>query len=604
MEHDMYDEIASYLPYKDVVRMRCALGYHVPYKKDHRWLKTLYELESYTRDVSVHDPQYKESLSWCARYRESTFVCDNAWTEEQLRIINNEAEVTTVQAFAGSGKTTTIFEYMRRRPEKKILYLAFNKELEQSAKRKIATTDMTHVDIFTIHAFALDYMRKHGLLSEKVVVGVCKIKDLMTLYDRPIAFDVLKALRAYCAGDTDDLFISNEYNESYQSHIATQVQVVWKKMIAGEMRMSHDVYVKLFQTMRIDLPYDVIIVDEAQDCTPCQMSIFSRCAKRVFVGDIHQQIYTFRGVCDPFQVSDVLSLTKTFRFGFDLGDIVNAFLHTYKSEHMRMVTPKHAYTKVTHKKPLDGYTLICRTHQGVLEAAMTMRVPFYLMGVKPIDIVKETQICADLDRIYRDDFEHIHHRKLKAACGARGMCGTLDQFFDQFTRTYPDSQRWKLRIRMYKKYGNALLDMYAHMDAHMVSEKEDASVIITNVHQAKGLEFDTVVMHDDFETICFHVGDHIQSRVTPMHKEEYNLIYVAMTRAKRRLVLNKQLCFFVHTLKRWNHPYIEKELISTCAGCGERKMCYDTIFSYDDAMFLGTETSEIQHHRHVCATCF
>ena len=58
----------------------------------------------------------------------------------------------------------------------------------------------------------------------------------------------------------------------------------------------HDFYLKMFQFTKVYLPYDVILVDEAQDTSGVMLSIIKRQehARRIFVGDSYQQIYAFR----------------------------------------------------------------------------------------------------------------------------------------------------------------------------------------------------------------------------------------------------------------------------------------------------------------------
>ena len=59
-------------------------------------------------------------------------------------------------------------------------------------------------------------------------------------------------------------------------------------------------YLKLFQLSPVDFAkeknWDILLVDEAQDLTPATIDLIMKtsCAK-IFVGDPHQQIYSFRG---------------------------------------------------------------------------------------------------------------------------------------------------------------------------------------------------------------------------------------------------------------------------------------------------------------------
>ncbi len=58
-------------------------------------------------------------------------------TSEQKAIVQSKGDIR-INAVAGSGKTTTIIEYARARPDSRILYLAFNKAVKLEAARKFA----------------------------------------------------------------------------------------------------------------------------------------------------------------------------------------------------------------------------------------------------------------------------------------------------------------------------------------------------------------------------------------------------------------------------------------------------------------------------------
>lgn len=594
---DILRKISDGMTYKEAYRFNHVIHREVAeFHGDHRWMTTLYELEHYTRTNRVNDETYKASIEWCERYRNDTFRGDAKWTDEQVSIIGSEMDVTIVQAFAGTGKTTTLFEYIRRRPEKKILYLAFNKELEQSAKRRAKNDELTNVDIFTTHAFALEYLKKNKYITDEAAVGVMKVKDIVAMgYTRREAYDIAMTLRTFCASDSLDVQMTDSYLESYKKYVFDNMKKIWNAMIAGDLPLSHDVYLKYFQMKQPKMEYDVIMVDEVQDCTPCQMAIVSKQnCKKIYVGDIHQQIYKFRGVCDPFDTEDCLQLTRTFRFGFDLADVTNTFLSIYKNETKKMTTPKQCRTKLMTRSPIsDKYTIICRTHAGIMQCAMTMRREFYLMGIKPISIEKEKNIVKDLMNIEEGNLEEVIHRKLIGLAG--------DEFLENIIQKYPDSQRWRMRVALYRKYAwNVLLEKYDEMQKYMVDEKEEADVIITNVHQSKGLEFDNVVLNDDFANVCSRELRHC----TELNKEEYNLIYVAMTRAKLTLTLNKQMMLFLRTLERWGHEIIIGETTGMCVRCDTYGKCHEIIKSTDDMSYIGVDIPTYRINESVCITCF
>ena len=78
------------------------------------------------------------------------------------------------------------------------------------------------------------------------------------------------------------------------------------------------------------IPYDVLLVDEAQDLNPRQVAyLLAHRGPRVFIGDPHQSIYGFRGANDRMRRLEAVAtaryeLTQTFRFGPPLTNVVHA----------------------------------------------------------------------------------------------------------------------------------------------------------------------------------------------------------------------------------------------------------------------------------------
>jgi len=74
-------------------------------------------------------------------------------TQEQIAIVNCELyayDVLEVIAFAGTGKTTTLYEYTRIRPHLSFLYVAFNKSVQLEAASKFPN----NVTCMTAHGLA------------------------------------------------------------------------------------------------------------------------------------------------------------------------------------------------------------------------------------------------------------------------------------------------------------------------------------------------------------------------------------------------------------------------------------------------------------------
>ena len=107
--------------------------------------------------------------------------------------------------------------------------------------------------------------------------------------------------------------------------------------------------------------------------------------------------------------------------------------------------------------------------------------------------------------------------------------------FDQFKTfaTNVDDVELLSKIKIVEKYGDRVLELISRIRSSVVKDIKTADTVLSTVHKAKGLEFDTVVLMDDFSDFR---EQGLQPKDVP--EDEANLIYVAITRAKMRLVVN------------------------------------------------------------------
>lgn len=107
--------------------------------------------------------------------------------------------------------------------------------------------------------------------------------------------------------------------------------------------------------------------------------------------------------------------------------------------------------------------------------------------------------------------------------------------FNQFKTfaTNVDDVELLSKIKIVEKYGDRVLELISRIRSNVVKNIKTADTVLSTVHKAKGLEFDTVVLMDDFPDFR---EQGLQLKNVP--EDEANLIYVAITRAKQRLVVN------------------------------------------------------------------
>lgn len=107
---------------------------------------------------------------------------------------------------------------------------------------------------------------------------------------------------------------------------------------------------------------DLLVVDEFQDTSPIQLALFSRlaeCAKRVvWVGDVKQAIYGFRGADPELIISAVAgaekagTLGKSWRSAPDLVHLANELFAKPFEEHLNL--PREEVTLTAHRQTYPG----------------------------------------------------------------------------------------------------------------------------------------------------------------------------------------------------------------------------------------------------------
>lgn len=138
--------------------------------------------------------------------------------------------------------------------------------------------------------------------------------------------------------------------------------------------MTHDGYLKLWQLSKPLLAsFDAIFVDEAQDCTPAIMNIvLSQPCGKIFVGDPHQQIYTFRGAVNAlFTVphTHVFYLTQSFRFGVEIAYVGATILDVCKRVRKKTLVGGNHQSGI--RGDAEGQVaLLSRTNANVFDEAV------------------------------------------------------------------------------------------------------------------------------------------------------------------------------------------------------------------------------------------
>ncbi|MER5130250.1 UvrD-helicase domain-containing protein [Serratia marcescens] len=457
-------------------------------------------------------------------------------TPEQAAIIGWSGHRLVVRAFAGTGKTSTLVRFALANPDRKMLYLAYNRAVRDEAEQKFPF----NVECKTSHQLAWPNFGRH---YQQRLTGNPRIIDVVRQLNTrhwPLARTSIMTFNAFlCSGDSElgPQHLPDEDARSGLSadKILAAAQLLWRESARqdGTFPVTHDVYLKLYQLSQPDLSrrWQTLLFDEGQDANPVTQSlVLTQCCDVVLVGDRHQQIYRFRGAENALDApqlanADQLYLTHSFRFGPAVARVANRLL-TRQGATVPVVVEGRNDRVVTclpddvKEQPL---AVLSRTVAGVigaaLDASLADKKVYWVGGIAGY----KTEELEDLYWFSADMPERMQS--------------------PQLTRDYRNFEEFETVARATKdaemNQGLRLLDLYFPlpqklqvMREHAVTDESLAQVMVSTAHRSKGLEWPIVVLDEDFADIT-------DPLMTERERTDAtNLLYVAVTRARETLVLN------------------------------------------------------------------
>ncbi|KAL9854885.1 F-box DNA helicase 1 [Geothlypis trichas] len=496
-------------------------------------------------------------------------------THEQQRILSHKIEpgqTVKIMAFAGTGKTSTLVKYAEKFSELKFLYLAFNKTVAEKGKMAFPK----NVTCKTFHSLAFGSIGR--LYKDKGKLNFSK----MSVYSISHLLQNRKGQPLFIRGKTVSQTLGNFFSSS-DEEICEEHVPLWFKNVHGimermspeEMRinveeakeiwrnmkkldgdaekkykMTCDGYLKLWQLSKPQLSgYHAIFVDEAQDCTPAIVDIVqSQNCGKILVGDPHQQIYTFRGAVNTLYLAPhthVYYLTQSFRFGPEIAYVGATILDVCKGIRSKTLLGGNQRGNVRGARQ-GKMALLSRSNWNVFEDAVELsgRDPpakihviggLEKFGLSKIYDIWKLSLPAD-DR--QNSNLEIEDPFVRRWAEREGLAGLREY------AAHVDDRELQVKISIVEKYRDRIPELVTRIKTSHTSQEALADFLIGTVHQAKGLEFDTVCVADDFVQIPSVSGAFLRrmnSALDRTPEDEWNLLYVAVTRAKKCLLMSKSL---------------------------------------------------------------
>ena len=384
----------------------------------------------------------------------------------------------------------------------------------------------------------IDFDRAEKYARAMLCEEVGHFKPNFKLVDKLNIFNLCEVLRFKCgyrikAGfDRFNGFLKSKKGFD-DTKDKTLIKYLFQATLDRKLPITHDFYLKYYQmeeNKRLEEKYDFILLDEAQDTNEVMLDIFlENDCKKIFVGDTFQSIYRFNNSINAFEIVETnhhLSLSQSFRCKQEILDYASFFLEMFADKgFMQMISGFGGDEGITTR------AFISRTNAGIARFL--------------VDLYKS------------DSFEHKEYRLLKRVDSIFEPIWAIVYFessqFDEIPKRYSYIQDFNdfkeleeyieeigdvelaQAIKLLGEFKEIEISKIQNMAEYLYANKR-AKNTITNAHQSKGLEFDEVVLGCDFFDLYEEQLEAGSQEEWEKFQQEINLFYVAITRAKKRLI--------------------------------------------------------------------
>ena len=494
-----------------------------------------------------------------------------------------------VQARAGTGKTTTLVEglkVVKGMPTKiqpsdqqqsiweamtqghkptTVAFCAFNSSIANELKSRVPSG----VEAFTVHSMGYRAVRSafprinkadggkvKGLISELLEMSICDMQRT-----KPVVAKATEQLVKLCKMNlTDDLDylvshyqvdIESEDGVSYRDEIYDLVPRVLDRCRNVSRDTVIDFDDMIWLPVVLNLPcfrYDLLIVDEAQDLNRCQQSLARRCGNRlVLCGDDRQAIYGFAGADSESlprmfkELSDTpegciqLPLTVTRRCGKLIVNEANRYVPDFTAHESNgegnvsrenFVDPTGG-TNSYHKRCVAGDMVLCRVNAPLVSECfkfLRQKRKAVIQGrdigeglistVKKMKAVKVTDLLEKLGKWCSTEVEKEMAKKTPNEAKIISIQDRVDCLY------------------VFCEECETVEEVIRNIESVFTDDKNVPAIRLSSVHKAKGLESKTVfILQPEGARM-----PHPMARSAWQVGQEYNLLYVAVTRAIENLV--------------------------------------------------------------------
>lgn len=508
----------------------------------------------------------------------------------RLSSVRTKTSHVIVIARAGTGKTTTMIEGLKRMrglatsitpsPQQEdvwaelekskgarfVCMTSFNRSIASELKRRVPP----NVDAKTIHGLGFSSVNRRfklkkedgvdGDLPAKLMIECCPDWDTFDWDKRAVLLAAVPKLvglaKAHLMDPTWDNLdaLAGAYDVELNGSAPIIFDLVEKVLATSRdpeaiaRRKVIDFNDMVWLPVVLNLPvfiYDLILVDEAQDLNRAQQALVQKAGRRlVLCGDPAQAIYGFAGAdCQSLPRMEqilgdtpagvtMLELNVTYRCGKKIVEEAQAYVPDFRYHESN---PEGSVIRLSYEEDRpDQYRVAVRSGDMILCRTNAPLVSQVFKFIK--EKRKATIQGRDIGKGLLKMVEKLGGKNLK------DLAARLQKWYEyevsrEEAKKFPSEPKLisladrRDCLNCFIEECRTISEVKSQIEA-IFTDSEEQGILLSSIHKAKGLEAPNVFL------LCPpEVGfPHPMAKTPEAVAQEYNLRYVAITRAIKRLV--------------------------------------------------------------------
>lgn len=480
------------------------------------------------------------------------------YSQYQLNVfdaIKNTKNNLAINAVAGSGKTFTIVEAVKQIPSSKsVLFLAFNKSIADELSNKLSA--YPNVECRTLHSLGNSALKSFKLrLKNKYY----EYGDQCLLQSDIITVDSDNALQLTFKSNCNKLYNLARLNliknddlkglENLADHhnltlIGDEIKVVNSTLLSAyELQKDQktidftDMLVLGITYKRFLSQYDFVFIDECQDLSAAQRELMLAAVKPnggrfIAVGDPKQAINGFAGATNnSFELIATLPNTKTlplsvnYRCGSDIVSLAQGLVPQITAHEGAI---KGEIIDTTNLKDAQaGDMIICRKSAPLVSVCLKLLNNGKRANIKGRDMGEGLK-----NLVVKMKAKNLH----SLFCKLDDEKNKLEKEIAKRSKNPKDTQKYitfadKIEcLSIIAESCLSIAELKAKLDKLFTDTTSNNIITLSTIHKSKGLEADNVfILCPDKLPLTW------KNQQAWELEQEFNLKYVAITRAKKKL---------------------------------------------------------------------